>query len=222
MPAGPDMVYTMTQRDGTTATGLYQLTEEMKSQGIPPNWLSYVSVANVDETAAKAKSLGATIAKEPFDVMEVGRMAVIEDPTGAVFALWQAKSPQEMIVNEPGGFCWNELYTTNIDKAGKFYTELFNWSSETADMGGMQYTSFKNGDRPAGGMMAITKEMGEVPPHWLAYLAVEDTDAAVEKIKTLGGNVVVPPTDIPDVGRFAVALDPQGAVFSVIKLTNPE
>jgi predicted enzyme related to lactoylglutathione lyase len=89
-------------------------------------------------------------------------------------------------------------------------------------MGGMQYTSFKNGDRPAGGMMAITKEMGEVPPHWLAYLAVEDTDAAVEKIKTLGGNVVVPPTDIPDVGRFAVALDPQGAVFSVIKLTNPE
>jgi predicted enzyme related to lactoylglutathione lyase len=96
MPAGPDMVYTMTQRDGTTATGLYQLTEEMKSQGIPPNWLSYVSVANVDETAAKAKSLGATIAKEPFDVMEVGRMAVIEDPTGAVFALWQAKPPQEM------------------------------------------------------------------------------------------------------------------------------
>jgi predicted enzyme related to lactoylglutathione lyase len=178
---------------------------------------------SADDTAIKAKALGGKLAREPFDVMDVGRMAVIEDPTGAVFAIWESKKHiGAQLVNEHGALTWNELMTTDVDKAGKFYTHLFDWGSDTADMGGFTYTSFMNGDRPAGGMMQIDpKTMGDVPTHWLVYFAVDDCDAAAEKAKSLGGNVVSPPRDIPEVGRFAVVLDPQGAGFAMIKLQNP-
>jgi predicted enzyme related to lactoylglutathione lyase len=220
---GPGMVYTMFSKNGKSVGAMFELNEEMKQCGIPPNWLSYVSVTSVDDTLQKAKELGGTAFREATDVMDVGRLAVLQDPTGAVFALWQPKKHiGAELVNEPGTLCWNELMTTNVDQAGKFYTDLFNWGAETADMGGMNYTSFMNGDRPAGGMMAITKEMGEVPPHWMAYFAVEDCDKSAEKIKSLGGQILHGPQDIPEVGRFATAMDPQGVVFSIIKLNNPQ
>jgi predicted enzyme related to lactoylglutathione lyase len=151
-------------------------------------------------------------------------MAVIQDPQGAVFSLWQpVKHIGAELVNVPGAFCWNELYTHDIDASGAFYTKLFGWSAKTAEMGnGMSYTSFMNGDWPAGGMMEIQKEWGEVPPNWSIYFAVDDCDATCEKIKKLGGKVDNPPMDIPEVGRFAVCADPQGAYFAVIKMTNPQ
>jgi predicted enzyme related to lactoylglutathione lyase len=120
--------------------------------------------------------------------------------------------------------CWNELKTTDVDKAGVFYTKLFGYTADTQNMGGMDYTSLMNGDRPAGGMMAITPEMsmGEgIPSNWTLYLAVADCDATAAKAKSLGGKVYREPEDIPGVGRFAVIADPQGAVFCAIKLENP-
>lgn len=221
-PIGPGMVYTMLKLDGKDVGALFKMPEEMTSQGIPPNWLSYVSVRSADETAEKAKSLGATLLKEPFDVMNVGRMSVIQDPTGAVFALWQAGThPGAGIYNVPNSFCWNELSTKDTAKAGDFYTGLFDWRKNVQQMGPMTYTSFMNGDRPAGGMYEPTPEMGEVPPHWLAYFAVEDTDEIVKKAGELGATTIVPAMDIPDTGRFAIIEDPQGAVFGIIKLANP-
>jgi predicted enzyme related to lactoylglutathione lyase len=105
LPVGPGMVYTMLKQDGKDVGALYQMPPEMTAQGIPPHWLSYVSVARVDEAAAKAKEAGATLMKEPFDVMAVGRMAVVQDPTGAVFALWQAGTHSgSSIVNVPNSF----------------------------------------------------------------------------------------------------------------------
>ena len=92
MPAGPDMVYTMLKRDGKEIGAMYGLSEEHKSQGVPPHWLTYISVASADESAAKAKELGGTVMMEPFDVFDAGRMALVQDPTGATFALWQANA----------------------------------------------------------------------------------------------------------------------------------
>jgi predicted enzyme related to lactoylglutathione lyase len=222
IPAGPDFVYTMLQLEGKDLAALYPLQEEQKSQGVPPHWLSYVSVSNADEVVVKAKSLGGTVLHEPADVSDAGRMAVLQDPTGATFAVWQPnKNIGAQIVNQPGSFCWNELVTGDKEKAGKFYTDLFGWNSKDQDMGVGTYTEFSNGDRPAGGMFQITKEMGNVPPHWMVYFSVEDCDKSVEKSKSLGAKIVVPPTDIPEVGRFSVLQDPQGAVFSIIKLSNP-
>jgi len=222
-PVGPDMVYTMLKLDGKDVGALYQLSPEMTAEGIPPNWLSYVSVASADETANKAKAEGATLLKGPFDVFTVGRMAVVQDPTGAVFALWQPGTHKGAgVCNVPSTFCWNELGTRDTKKAGEFYSNVFGWARNVQNFGPMEYTMFANGDRPAGGMYGITPDMGNIPPHWLVYFAVDDCDAKVQKATELGATVMKPADDIPGVGRFAILRDPQSAVFAIIKLENPQ
>ena len=218
LPMGPDSVYTMLKLDNKEVGALFELLPDMRAQGVPPNWLSYISVANVDESAEKAKAEGATLLKEPFDVMTVGRMAVVQDPTGAVFALWQAKDHKGAgIYNVPNSFIWNELGTRDTQKAGEFYSKVFGWAQEGFPGSPVEYTVFKNGDRGAGGMYQITPEMGPVPPHWLVYFAVDDCDAKVQKATGLGARVMKPAEDIPGVGRFAILIDPQGAAFAILK-----
>lgn len=221
-PVGPDMVYTMLKLNDKETGALYQLSGEMLSQGIPPHWMSYVSVANADETAEKIKSAGGTILKGPFDVMAVGRMAVVQDPTGAVFSLWQPGTHKGAgVCNVPNSLCWNELATPDTAKAGDFYTTVFGWEKNVQQLGPFTYTTFMNDDRPAGGMYKPGPEMGNVPPHWLVYFAVDDCDAKAQKVTQLGGKVFAPPMDIPNTGRFAVVQDPQGAAFGIIKLLTP-
>jgi predicted enzyme related to lactoylglutathione lyase len=222
IPIGPSEVYTMLKLDGKDVGALYKMPEEMTSQGVPPHWLSYVSIKSADDSSAKAKELGGTLMKEPFDVFDVGRMSVIQDPTGAVFAVWQAGTHKGAAVyNVPGSFCWNELATPDSKKAGDFYGGLFGWQQDVQEMGPMKYTLFTNGGKPAGGMYEPTPEMGPIPPNWLVYFAVDDADAKAEKAKGLGATIIVPPQDIPGTGRFSVIQDPQGAVFGIIKLLNP-
>ncbi|HEY6184222.1 MAG TPA: VOC family protein [Terriglobales bacterium] len=222
-PMGPGAVYTMLQQDGKDVGALYQLDAEMKAAAVPPHWMSYVAVANADESATKAKEAGATLMKEPFDVMDHGRMAVVQDPTGAMFCLWQAGTHGGIgVYNVPNSLAWNELVTPDPEKAGEFYSTLFGWTRNVQQFGPMTYTTFRNNERPAGGMYKPTPEMGNVPPHWLPYFAVADCDATLEKAVDLGAKSCVPPTDIPDTGRFAVVQDPQGASFAFIKLTMPQ
>jgi len=222
-PVSPEMVYTMVQLDGKDVGGLYQMTPDMTGQGIPPNWLSYVSVKSADETTEKAKTDGATVLNGPFDVFTIGRMSVIKDPTGAVFALWQPGTHKGAgIYNVPNTFCWNELATRDTEKAGDFYSSVFGWNKNTKQFGPMEYTIFENEGRGNGGMFAITPEMGNLPPHWLTYFAVDDCDAKVRKATELGARVMKPADDIPGVGRFAILLDPPGAAFAIIKLESPQ
>jgi predicted enzyme related to lactoylglutathione lyase len=117
--------------------------------------------------------------------------------------------------SNPGTFCWYELVTGNTAAAKEFYTKLLGWETVEMPMQGGTYTMFKNGDNEVCGMMAITKEMGDVPPHWMAYIEVEDVDAAAKKVEELGGKICFPPTDIPDIGRFAAITDPTGAAISL-------
>ena len=222
-PMGPDMVYTMLKLDGKDVGALYKLMAEQAAHGVPPHWLSYVSVTSADESTEKAKAAGATILKEPCDVMTVGRMSVVQDPTGAVFALWQAgEHCGARIYNVPNSFCWNELMTTDTVKDKEFYTSVFGWGADTQNFGPMEYTMFTNGDRPAGGMLGITPEMGPIPPNWLVYFAVDDCDAKAQKAAELGGTIMKPADDIPGIGRFAILTDPQGSAFAIIKLENPQ
>jgi predicted enzyme related to lactoylglutathione lyase len=215
-----DMKYTLIQLKGKDIGGLAAQMKEQRDMGVPPNWTSYVSVTSASQAAEKAASLGGKVLVPAFDVMDHGRMAVIQDPTGAVFAVWEPKSHiGASFVNEPGALCWNELMTTNTDVAGRFYTQLFGWKSESMPMGpGQTYTLFKNGDVSTAGMMAISPEMGPVPPNWMPYFMVENTDAKVAEAKKLGGQSHVPPTDVPNVGRFSILMDPQGAAFAVITM----
>jgi uncharacterized protein len=222
-PVGPSGVYTILKQNGKDVAALYQMPTEMTSNGVPPHWMSYISVANADESAAKAKSLGATLMKEPSDVYTMGRMAVIQDPTGAMFALWQPGThPGAGIVNTPNSLCWNELATRDTAKAGEFYSGVFGWEKNVQQMGPMTYTSFMNGDRPAGGMYEPGPELGDIPPNWMVYFAVADADATLTRATELGGKSCAPVMDVPGVGRMAVMTDPQGAAFAVIKLENPQ
>ncbi len=121
-----------------------------------------------------------------------------------------------------GSFCWNELATSNAEACKEFYTQLFGWTANTSEIGGMNYTVFKSGEKDIGGMAQMTAEWGDPPPpaHWMGYVAVDDVDAMVARVESLGGRTCVPPTDIPTVGRFSVITDPSGAVVSIIKLSG--
>jgi predicted enzyme related to lactoylglutathione lyase len=211
--------YTMIRRGGRDVGGLYELSPEMRQQGIPPHWMSYIAVEDADAAANRAESAGAEILMGPMDVMEVGRMAVIQDPTGAVFSVWQARAHAGYgVVGEPGSVCWHELMTKDAPAAKRFYREAFGYEMEDQQMGSTAYTMLRKGDRREAGLMQITPEMGPVPSHWLVYVAVADIGGTMAKAGELGGNAVTDAMDVPGVGRFAVLQDPQGAVFAAIQL----
>ena len=217
-PLGDGTFYTMLKLKDQTVGALYQTTKQ--EAGIPPHWNCYVAVANVDDAAKKAAALGAKIMMPPFDVMDVGRMTVIADPTGAALCLWQAKKHTGAgVINEPGAACWHELGTTNGDSATKFYSQFFGWGIKPLPTT-PPYTVFSNAGTDIGGMYLLTGTMAGIPPHWLPYFQVSDCDATVKQALSMGGKTIVPPMDIPGTGRFAYVQDPQGAVFAVIKL-NP-
>ena len=117
-----------------------------------------------------------------------------------------------------GAFCWNELATTDLATAKRFYTELLGWTFKESQAAGMAYNEIVVGGREMGGMYQTTAEFGNAPSHWITYVAVDDVDARAKQAEELGGKVSVPPTDIPNVGRFCIINDPTGATLSLIKL----
>ena len=127
-------------------------------------------------------------------------------------------SEQEMPAH--GAFCWNDLASTDVEAAKKFYTELFGWKLKDSQDAGMVYSEIMVGGREMGGIYQMTAEQGGGPSHWMAYVAVDDVDASARRVEELGGKVCVPPTDIPNTGRFCVINDPTGATLSLITLTG--
>jgi predicted enzyme related to lactoylglutathione lyase len=223
IPMGPGDVYSMFQMRGKAVAAAATQRPEEKQMGVPAHWNAYVTVANVDETAKKAAALGGKVFAPPFDVMDAGRMAVLQDPTGAVFQIWQAnRSIGAQILNEPGALCWTELSTRDTKAAEAFYTKLFGWVPKHSAPGAtMEYTEFSVNGQSGIGMMPMVAEIpAHVPPYWMPYFQVDDADASAAKAKALGGNIVVPPQDIPTAGRFAIVSDPQGAMFAVFKFAQ--
>ena len=212
LPVPDSPPYSMARIGGLNVAALYRKRDEAQ----PPAWLSYVTVADADGVATSADGLGATVISEPFDVMDAGRMAVLQDPTGAVFAIWQAKqSIGAQLVNDTGSLTMNQLNTNDTHAAQAFYSALFGWTFAQVASGEQEFWSITNGDRLNGGMMP-TPDGWEIPSHWLAYFTLADIDAGVAQIREMGGGVSIGPVPIP-AGRLAVATDPQGAVFAVFE-----
>ena len=216
-------VYTMLKLGGESVAALYEQMKDQREAGIPPNWFSYVTVADADDAAARAKELGGAVHAGPFDVMTQGRMAVIEDPTGAVFGVWQARdSIGATLVNDPGCLTMNELSTNDVPAATSFYEGLFGWKIEELDTGGgPRYWSIGHEGAARGlngGMRELAPEQASagIPPHWMPYFTVESADGSVATAKDGGGSLVFGPLDIPS-GRFAVLHDPQGAFFAIFE-----
>ncbi len=217
-PIGNDLYYTMLQKQGDDIAAMYQMPDDQKSSGIPSHWLAYIAVEDIDSVAEKAKQLGAEVIAGPHDVMGAGRMVLLNEPGGALFALWQGKQHKGcQRLGELNTPYWHELASRDSAKSGDFYCQLLGWESEIKPMEGMDYTLFKVAGEPVAGMIQMTQEWPEdIPAHWMIYLAVADCDESASKAQQLGGEVCVPPTDVPEVGRFSVITDPQGAVFSIM------
>lgn len=221
VPSGSDNHYTMLRLRGKDIGALYTMPSDVAEQGVPPHWMTYVAVADVDASAALAKKLGGSLLNNPADLMDAGRMCVVRDPQGATLALWQARRHVgAAIYGEPGAACWSELQTTDTDAAKAFYSGLFGWQAMNST-DGMDYTEWLLPEvKQFGGMIQIHADWGPVPPHWMIYFQVEDCDAAAAKAVALGAKTYVPPKDIPHTGRFSVLADPQGAVFALFRLAE--
>jgi uncharacterized protein len=204
--------------DGNDIGGLFDLNSPQTPPGAKPVIGVMVKVDDADATAAKVKSLGGR-AKEPFDIMDNGRMAECYDPNGANFDLWQPKKEQGTVVDPShhGAPSWYETYTPDVEAGKKFYTELFGWTAQTMPMPGMDYTVFNLGDKMIAGMMKPTAGQAGMPPQWVTYFTVDDADETAKNAAELGGTVFVPPMDIPTVGRFCALMSPQGVMFLAIK-----
>jgi hypothetical protein len=210
-------------------------------EGGPPTavWNTYIWVESADQTVAKVLDAGGGVLTEPFDIPQAGRMAVLTDPEGAVFCVWQAAEHKgAQLVNESGSLNFNGLNTRNVEGAKAFYGAVFGW--ETLDLGGAEmwrlsgYGDFLAlGDPELRARMAgtgapagfedvvatinpIADDQADVPAHWSVTFAVDDADEIAQRAAEHDGQVVVPPFDAPWV-RMTVIADPQGATFIASK-----
>jgi uncharacterized protein len=214
MEMGPAGTYTILSVNGKDIGGIAKLEGKQS-----PSWLAYVTTQNVDDAVTRAKKHGADVEVPATDIPGVGRFAILADKQGARIAPFTPAEENADSADRPGlgTFCWNELVTQDPSAAGSLYRDVFGWTSESKDMGPAAgtYTILKRGDRQSGGIMKAMDK--NAPSLWLSYIAVEDVDAAFEKVKRLKGKGLMPPADIPGIGRFAVVSDPEGAAFALFK-----
>ncbi len=211
-PLGADATYTMLELKGKTAAALYSQDQAQREFGIPPHWNIYIAVDNVDESAKKIGELGGKFLAEPFDVMDVGRMAIATDPDGAMFAIWQAKRHiGASIKDEVNTFCWYEISVNDPEAEKKFYEGLFGWQAHVTS----EYTEWVLGESHIGGMSKIQDDWGPILPHWTACIMVGNVDETIKTANELGAKTTVEPMDIPGTGRYAMFEDPQGAQLAI-------
>jgi uncharacterized protein len=215
-PIGPDDIYTICLYGGKTVAGMYQ----DKTGARPTAWSSFVCVVGAEAIVESIRANGGTVLSDAFDVMDMGRMAVAADPTGAIFSLWQPKNHIGFdLQDETGSCCWFELNTRGSAAAEAFYTAVFGYSTKKSTEP-MEYTEFQIGGTSLAGMTPMSPEMEGVPPHWLIYFAVNDCAAAVEAAKAMGSVVLYGPITVPTVGDIACLTDLQGAPIGIIGPTK--
>jgi predicted enzyme related to lactoylglutathione lyase len=209
----PDGAYTMIAAPDGTTIGGYSATP---ADAPAASWLPYLLVPSAADIAARVKSLGGSIMKEPFKVGDFATMAIVNDPLGATLALWQPTKPEEPAKPAVGHFVWNELTSKTPEASVKFYSQIGGFTSSKMDMGEMgTYHLLESGGQSRAGIMA--PQMPEAPHAWLPYVQIASADQTADKAKRLGATVVVPPTDIPNVGRFAIFVDTQGSATGILQ-----
>src|SRR4051812_37161161 len=217
-PWDKDPGYTFFSMGGRLMGGLMKLPDEAASMGTPPMWVSYIGTPDVDATAQQAKNLGGQIHKQPRDIPDIGRFAILGDPQGAIFSAFTPKAvpPVDPHSVSAGDFSWHELVTTDWPSAWNFYQQLFGWEKTDAmDMGPMgTYQMFGWKDHVLGGM--FNRPAGNpVPPMWLPYILVSDSTLSAKTIEALGGKVINGPMEVPGGDWIVQGIDPQGAMFAL-------
>jgi uncharacterized protein len=212
LPVDENTTYSMQRIDGKNVAAIAPQPPQQRDAGAPPVWNSYVTVESADAAVDKAKELGGNVHAPAFDVMDAGRMGVIQGPEGAFFMVWEPKQNiGASLVNAPGALCWNELASPDFDASSAFYSGLFGWETQPFEDSPQPYLIIMNKGRSNGGIRG--PQDGE-PPNWLVYFAVEDIDTGLAKVEELGGTKLVGPVDI-GVAKIGVVTDPQGAAFAL-------
>jgi predicted enzyme related to lactoylglutathione lyase len=213
-PVGDGVYYSMMTLGGETVAAISPQPEQQREAGAPPVWNSYITVSSADEALERAKQLGGSVHAPAFDVLDAGRMGVVQDPSQAFFLVWEPKENiGASLVNASGALSWNELASPDMDASAGFYGELFGWTVEPLEASEMPYMVIKNSEGHSNGGIRPVMPPG-APPHWLVYFGSTDVEADVRKASELGGEVLVEPMPIGP-GQIAVAQDRQGAVFAL-------
>ena len=216
LPMGPEMTYTMLRLGGSDVGGAYQLMKEQVDAHVPPHWMLYIKVESADASAAKAVKLGAKQIVEPSDIPNVGRFAVLQDPTGAAISVFQPGKHRGLTTfQQIGALCWADLNCTDPAKAAAFYGEWLGWKFDTGKDGYRHIINGTNNEDMIGGIPPQMHAPPGTPSHWMSYFAVADCKAAAAKAAELGASTLMPANLIPEVGTIAVLADPQGAVFAL-------
>lgn len=205
--------YSTALLDGKRVAGLFPMSVEHL-----PVWSTYLATGDADATADAATRHGANIIQPPLDVGDLGRMTVLQDPSGGTFGTWQAGTHSGVqVANEAGALVWDELLTRDYDGAKEFYTAVFSYTYTDMGGGDFQYSTIEVDGNTVGGIGGMPPQVpDQVPPHWRVYFAVDDADETVAKAVSIGAEVMRPAEDMP-YGRHADLADPQGAWFSIIK-----
>jgi predicted enzyme related to lactoylglutathione lyase len=188
--------------------------------GQPVAWTVSFAVLDADATASRAAEQGGAVLMAPTDIFDNGRFAVLRDPAGAMFTIWQPRTFHGFGVwDAPGAVCWVELATRDVPTASAFYQCLLGWSISDAD-----YPHLSVGDRQFGGVqdMNVTGVPEDVPPHWLVYFKAQDAAATAQRAVELGAQLLAGPFHLQGTGYFATLRDPQGAVFALYEAENEE
>jgi uncharacterized protein len=216
-PMGPDGAkYTIMRVKGKDVGAVYPMAPEQKKAKAPPAWIPFISVKSADATAKKVKAAGGKIRVAPMDVGDLGRQAVVQDPTGATFAIWEPRKHKGAGLDDtPGTVCWHDLNTPKTSAAGKFYSKVFGWTTKDEKYSGNDYHLFKLGRTGVCGMWP--QPLKKLPPSWVTYWNVANCDKSVAKAKRLGGRTLMGLIEVPGMCRFAILKDPQGAAFGVLE-----
>ena len=187
----------------------------------PTAWSVYIGTGDIAAMMAAVQAAGGTVVVPPMQVGDQGSMAVFQDPTGAFISAWQPLTMGGFEATGPGTFAWAEVTARGIDRANSFYEAVFGWGTRASDMpDGTKYFEFlQAGDSIAGGMEMPSTVPAAVPSYWQVYFSVADVDASHAAAMAAGAREAVAPRDFPG-GRFSIAMDPQGAVFGLLK-TRP-
>ncbi len=186
----------------------------------PTAWALYVGTDDVAALDAKVQGAGGTVIAPAFDVGDLGKMAVYQDPSGAFFSGWQPSGMGTFRRGVANSLGWAELNSRGLEKAIPFYKQVFGWTTKVSPMGEGQgdYTEFQvDGESIAGALEIGPMQPAELPSYWMAYFNVDDVDSAYQKALGLGAQEMVAPADYPG-GRFAIIGDPQGATFGLLKV----
>jgi predicted enzyme related to lactoylglutathione lyase len=212
--------YALAKVDGKDVAGIgpKQMDEA------PTAWTVYIGTQDAEDTVKKAQAAGGNVIVPTMAVGDQGKMAIIQDPSGAMIGVWQAQNMTgAQLIDKPNSMGWAELNSRGVDKAKPFYTKLFNWGEKKTPAQGdnPEYTEFQAGGQSIAGAMEMNPMVpAEVPSYWMVYFNVDSVDKAFKKVTDAGGKEMLAPQDMPG-GRFAIVSDPQGASFGLLKMEEP-